>query len=249
MSDENQETADTSAPTEKTYSEAEYGALKEAHQTMQGRLADMEARFKGVDLDAISREREELAELRKNKAQESPEDLDAWKEQETQRIESIYKEKLEAAETSVESLTRERKELRVTNAAMSKMSESFTEDGRMLLKPLIERHADYENDTIVIKDNDGEVRRSKSKPSENMSLDEFIEELKEGYPSTVKSKFRSGDKMPAETGGRAGRSSGQGLDAYVNMSNEERKKNFSPRERQRFAREMTKMRKSGELNA
>ena len=254
MSDQTQDKAPEQSTDSTTDSNTvpadKYEQAIERARNFEGKLADLETRFKGIDPDSVSQMQQELRELKENKATQSPEDLEAYKAELKQELENAYKEQFTEKDTSINSLMSELKELRITSKATEIMSKEFTTDGIQLLTPRIEQACDLLDGKVIVKGEDGKPLRSKKVPAENMGLSEYIESLKESYPSTVKADFKSGHMYQGNksTSSSSSSDSGQGLDEYMKMNNEERKKAFTPQQRTRFAREMSKARRSGELN-
>jgi len=208
----------------------------------EGQIADMESKlkpFEGLDLERLKAHSEELDILKKEKATGSKEDIDAYvatKETEiTQRFEGTITE----LQGKVDGLTGENRELKVVDKAMTAIGGIFNEDCHGFVKEIIRKSVHRDAGDFIVKDDEGNVRYSKSNPAKKMDLSEYANEISELYPSMAKAKVPAGGKVPGEK--LNGKVSEGALQSYLRSTVEERKARFSVADRRELGKQASKL--------
>lgn len=134
-----------------------------------------------------------LDALRKEKAVSKPEDLDAWRSEEEKRIRSEIGGEIETEREKTKRLEAELKELRVVSNVFSAAKDKFNKDVEDDVKERIRKSCDIAEDgQVIVKDEKGNIRYSKTNVSKPMGIEEFIEEVAEQKPSWVSKTVVSG---------------------------------------------------------
>lgn len=197
---------------------AEYEALNQKFTEINSQFGEIQKKLGKLDLDTLLNESKEYKKLKKE-AIKDPKELE---ETITKEIESRFSSRINELETTNESTSKELKQLRVTNVIEREAAEVMLPEGIKLIKPIVDRHCDYEDGRIVIKDDEGKVRYSKKNPKEKMSVREYIDELADEYPAIAKATGSGGGRESGQTQQREGGE--MSLDTYLKLSPEERKK-------------------------
>lgn len=231
-----------------TVSKAEYEKAVERARNFEGKLTDLEHRFSGIDPEKVKNMQAELEQLKKSKATNDPDYLETYKAEIDERYKGEYGSRIETLENELNTARSDLKQLRVIDAAKSMMADEFLPEAGKYLSAQLQKDLDWQDGSIVVLGEDGKPRLSPKTPSKPMTLEEYIDELKSSNPVLVKSNAKSGDRMHTHTKPTrgSGGDSGRTLSDYAKMSNEERKKAFTPRERQRLARDLFDAKKTGE---
>lgn len=193
-------------------------AQARAHK-FEAMVADYEKRFKGVDIDALRAKAEEADILRRQAAVGDEKKIDELIAQKEAEIRKGIQSKLEEYESRVSSLSARNKELEVVDKVFAQAADKFNSDCHEDVKARIRSSCDLSEDgQIYIKGDDGKPVYSKAKPSEKMSVNEFIDLLVEQKPSWAKAKVSPGAKAPMFKTGNATNGATIDLDAYSKMT-------------------------------
>lgn len=123
--------------------------------------------------------------------------------------------------------SKELKHERVVRTAISKAAELFNADSLELIQSKIETSCDWEDGDIIVKDDRGEVRYSNKNKRERMTLEEYLGELREKYPSCAKPSGPSGtDNGRAKSSVANGRAIS--FSELSGMSPEQQRKTLTP---------------------
>lgn len=213
--------------------EAKVTELDTRAKRFEGLLATAEkdlAKFKGLDIEKLKADSEALTQLQHERAQNKPEELKAFREAEREKIRKEFAPKLEEYETENKKLKGSLHEHLIVDKALTTVGAKFNEDAHIFVKDMIRRSMDRdEQGNIVVKDEQGNVRYSRAKPTEKLGLEEWAEEIASKHPSIAKPTVTSGSK----SAGQVKLPSGGGvLDvaSYIKMTPEQRAK-IDPKDR------------------
>jgi hypothetical protein len=214
---------------------AEFNRVKGLMQTWQAKATDYEKRFEGIDPDKAKADSQALKDLMKQQAQSGDKkDVEKLLERVRQEETDRFSGALSSAEKERDEARAHLKHLQVTKTALSKAAALFHEDALEFIESKVTKSCDFEDGDIVVKDDSGKARDGKD-PRKKMSVDEFLEELAEKYPSLAK-PIGSGGAKPAgvKTTGQA--AAGEiSLDKYLKMTNAERAARLTNKERMRLS--------------
>lgn len=104
---------------------------------------------------------------------------------------------------------------RVTKAILQKAAGAFGQDMLELLTPTFEKDGDFEDGEIVFKDAKGNIRYSAKDPRKPLSIDEYIEETRQKYPTAATSHAQAGSK--ADTQKIAGHINGKQVNSLKDL--------------------------------
>lgn len=129
-----------------------------------------------------------------NKPKPVAKDEDAIKKQFQEQIESLAKENA-LVKQNLRAKT-------ITSELAPKLAKVFVPDAQTWVMKEVLSEIDLDGDDIhtpkfLIKDVSGNVRWSKQKPAERLGLDEYLDELKERFPSFVATNFKRGEGSEA----------------------------------------------------
>ena len=197
---------------------AEYEALNQKFTEVSGQFTEIQKKLGKLDIDTLLNDSKEYKKLKK----ESIKDPKELEETITKEIETRFSARINELETTNATTSKELKQLRVTNVVEREASEVMLPEGIRLIKPIIDRHCDYEDGQIVVKDDDGKVRYSKKNPKDKMTVREFIDSLAEEFPAIAKATGSGGGRESGQT--QSGQSGEMSQEAYLKLTPEERKK-------------------------
>lgn len=226
--------AGNNTPEPKTVSVEEYDKLKGQMQHWQAKFTDMEKRFDGIDPDKAKADADEIKILRRDAAAGDQTKIDELIANAEKEAEGKYSKKLGEYEAENIQLKNALKNERVVKSSLSKAAAVFNDDALEFIETKIAASCDFEDGAIVVKDEAGKVRPSPADPRKNMSVEEFLSELSDKYPSFAKAVGSNGGRQ----GGTKGDTSAQGSDyeRYKGMNNADRQKNFTPDQREKFSK-------------
>lgn len=242
--------SDEKVPETKTVSMEEHSKVHQQYQDadtrakrFEGQIVDMETKLKvfdGIDLEKLKAHSEELDILKKEKATNSPEDIDKYVANKEAEVTSRFESTIADLQGKVDGLSGENRELKVVDKAMSALSGHFNDDCHTFVKEIIRKSVHKDAGDFVVKDDEGNVRYSKSNPTKKMDLEEYANEIAEQYPSMAKAKVPAGGKVPGDRVVN-GRIAEGALQSYLRMSQEERKSRFSVADRRQLGKEASKL--------
>lgn len=220
---------------------AKYQEALERARRFEAQAVDREKqleRYRNIDPDEYHALKDSVFQYQKKEATTDPAKIDELVQSKAQELEEAYKQQFTEKDSTIQTLEGELKELRVVDRAMSKATSIFNDDALPLIKEEIRKHCDFVDGEIVIREGE-KLARSKSNPSENMGVEEFLTSLAEKYPSCARPKGVTGTRRPGEQVSGNFDSSTITLARYQEMTNAERAK-LDPKTRQRFAAETLK---------
>jgi len=192
--------------------------------------------YKGVDLTKIEEDRQKLRDLQTQSAGGNPEQINQMVEervnQEKERFKSDYGSKITDLEERLGARNQELKELKVVDRAFGKVSTMINEDVAEDIKNIIRRDVDMVEGNLVVKDSEGNIRLSRANPKSNMSLDEYISELKTARPSYFRPEGKSGAGQPNQnrtTGGNGGSSALDSIDNKRFVEDDNYRRSLDPK--------------------
>lgn len=190
---------------------AELEALREQRAQLENQLKP----FKGIDP-------KQLKEWKKKAENyQEPPDVDALRKQIEEEIREQFGGTLEEERATKAQLEKELRTLRVDSAVMEKAATYIKPDGMKLLKPLVDKHVQYDSGELVVLDETGNRRYSKSNPKLKMTVEEYLQEVASEFPSIAADGSKTGT-------GSKGKGTGGSFESitpekYKAMSKEERR--------------------------
>lgn len=221
MSDDVNNTSTTSQGEESQVSD-ETQRAQEKIQRLQGLLATKEKEYskmasiyKDIDPDEYRSLKTKLEEKEREAAEKDPQKMEELFQRKLERIRSELETERNSLREQVDSLARVNKTLAVTDRVMSEIGGLFNSDAVKWIKKEVEDSCDLDEDgSIVVKDDNGDVRYKGARP---MTLKEYGEFLVEQYPSLAKASGVSGVK-DATPGHKSGvRSSNKIPQSYAEL--------------------------------
>lgn len=195
MSDQN----GAAATGEKTYSQKDIEAERAHAQHFKAQLEEVQNKYKGIDPDDYSKTKAELAEIRKKAALGNPEEMEKWKATTEAEIRKQVQKDLDAANSKAEALSKQNKELTVTDRVFAAAAPNVMPDMSEFIKDQIRRHGDLnEKGEIVFKDASGKEMYAPGSTTQLMNTQQFVEHLKNTFPSSFKASEKSGAKQGGE---------------------------------------------------
>lgn len=174
-----------------------YNKSQEKYNRSEAERADFEFKLKEAN--------KKLDALRKEKAATRPEDLDTWRAEEEKKLREEIGKEIETERQKRQTLEAQVKELKVVSFVYSIAKEKFNSDVEDDVKERIRKSCDLSEDgQLVIKDDKGNIRYSKTNVSKPMTAEEFIEEIAELKPSWVSKAVVSGSMSNGTTKGSTG---------------------------------------------
>lgn len=116
----------------------------------------------------------------------------------------------------------ELKGLRLDSSVLLKAGEYVKPDAIELLRPIVQKDADFKDGKVIFKDEKGNPRYSKANPKQFFSPDEYLLEVTTKYPSLAADKSKSGTGAPRNTTTTPD-TGGISLEKYKAMSLEQRR--------------------------
>jgi hypothetical protein len=182
------------------------------------------------------------AKIKELTSKKAPKELDVEafkKEVETEiseRFSSSLAEKeaaLAEKESLLSNLQQELTGLRLDSSVLLKATEFVKPDAVALLKPTIQKDADFKDGKVIFKDEKGNPRYSKSNPKQYLSPDEYLTELVAKHPSLAIDNSKAGTGV-RPSGGTTTSPGGISVEKYNAMTLEQRKA-LDPAVKQRLA--------------
>jgi len=190
----------------------------------EAQVVDFEKRFKDIDPDRFQAAIEENRILQRQLAEKdgSPEKIEEVIEREKADLEKRFSTKYQELESDINKLKQQNRYLRVTKEMMTEATSYFNSRELDLLEPIVDRFCDWseEGGKIIIKDEKGHPRYSKTNPRELMTSEEFFGELVERYPALALPKGKGGTMRQGETNGVSGEN--MTPEKYLGLSPEQR---------------------------
>lgn len=185
----------------KTFTQADLDAARAEGNSWKEKHSQLEGKFKGIDPDKWKTEQEELQTLRRSAAGNDPAKIQEVIDREKGELEKRYSGKYTEQEKRIEELQAEVKTLRVSNVgAQEAIAAGVNESELPLIQREIDAACDFQDGTIVVKDEKGNIRMSPSDPRKRMELKEFVKELEGRFPGCWKPKGQRGGKEQGNEG-------------------------------------------------
>lgn len=154
--------------------------------------------FEGIDPADYAKTKAERDEL-KNKAAAGSEEAVTARVKEAVEAERVRLEKALADERQAkDALAKDLKTERATKAILQKASGAFGSDTLELLTPIFDRDSDYEDGQVIFKDAKGNKRYSPKDATKPLSVEEYVEEMRNKYPTAATATAGIGGKTDAK---------------------------------------------------
>ncbi len=197
------------APKAETVAKADYDKAMTRAQNFEAQLRDKEValeKYKGIDPTEHSALKEELALLRKESTGGDQKKIDELLAKTREDEKKRYSPKIDELTATLTEKEKRLNYLEVVTPAMEKIQSAFNDDQHELMKLLVERDLFRDGDEIKVKGENGKALPSKADPRKDMTLEEYVDGLKEKYVSSVRSTqipgARTGEGKRTNTGGK-----------------------------------------------
>lgn len=179
---------------------AQVAAFEHDNFTLKAQLAELNKKFSGIDPEEVSRLRNKVKEATKASVAADPKKLEEYEATLKAEYDKTYGTELDNLRGLTAKQTQEIKELRLTTTVIDRAAQVFKKDMLPLIKREVLAACDIREGKVVIlgEDKKGDPRKSPRNPRSDMTIDEFIEELSERYPSAVESKNKAGGMNGAD---------------------------------------------------
>lgn len=188
--------------TEKTYSQKDLEIERGHAQAEKDLRIEAEKRlkaFEGIDPEDYKKTKTELDKIRREAAIGDPKKLEEWQQQKEAEIRAQVQKDLEAAKSKVDALSKQNKELTVTDRVFAIAATQINGDTSEEVKEYIRRHGDLnEKGEIIFKGEDGKPLYASGSATALMTPEGFIEMLRTKKPSFFKAKDVGGVRQPGE---------------------------------------------------
>jgi hypothetical protein len=196
---------------------------EEKRQRLEAELVDLKKRFEPfekVDLTQLRADAEAYHQMRKDTAK-TPEEIDKLVTDKEKRIRAEVQKELDELKNKEHTLSSRVKELEIVDRAMSQIGGIFNDDMQDFVKGHVRVCVD-KNDAgeLIVRDERGELRYSRTDRTKPMTLREFAEEIAEKHPSTAKPTQTKGAMQAGERSN--GTSHTVPVERYLRMSAQER---------------------------
>ncbi len=160
----------------------------------QNKYAEIEKRYKGVNLDEYKAQKAEKERLERELAEKDPKKLEDMLTRKFGEKEQTYNSEIQELKDALTKRDSVIKTLTVTDKVMSTVGKLFNDDVHEFIKRKVEERADLEEGQIVFKDENGSIIYSKKNRSNYMGADEYGQYLADLYPSLAKPTGGGGGK-------------------------------------------------------
>jgi len=173
---------------------AQAAAFEQDNFTLKAQIAELNKKFNGIDPEEVSRLRAKVKEATKASVGSDPKKLEEFEATLKAEYDKTYGAELDHLRGLTTTQTQEIKELRLTSTVIDRAAQVFKKDMLPLIKREVLAACDFRDGKVVILGDDkkGDPRKSPRNPRADMTIDEFIEELSDRYPSAVESKNLKG---------------------------------------------------------
>lgn len=187
-----------------------------AHAQHFKQLADENAQklksFEGVDPEDYRKSKAELEEIKKKAALGDPAKLEEWQKSKEDEIRKQVQKDLDDARSTAEKLSKQNKELTVTDKVFASVAQRVTQDLSGFIKEQIRAHGDLDaQGNIVFKGEDGKPLYAPGSTTQLMTVEQFGEYLSNKYPSAFTPLEKGGTKQGGERANTGGSYSGKVL--------------------------------------
>lgn len=210
-SDTETKPTDTSAAEKLAAVQAELDKERGKNQRTFAELTDTKKKlekFSGYDPEKAKAMEEEVENLRKELAENSPEKKKEYlKQQEERQAQAAEKERKGLTDT-IDSLTKKvndfevrEKQYKIVDKMVREYGPKLTEDAQEYFRILVDRHIDLDGDELIVKDADGQVEYSGA--GKKMTPDEWFTQFSSKHSTFLRSTYKGGgqtdEKKTTET--------------------------------------------------
>lgn len=197
------------------------------------RANTLEEKYKGIDPERHRAIVEDYENLRKNSAVGDKDAIDSLIAEKENEFKNQYGEKIEGLEGKLGEAEKRISYYEVV-LPMRELGKDFLPEAWKYLDSEISAHCRKKDGQIVVYDDEGNIRMSKDNPRNQMTPEEYIEELKDKNSFMVRPNVKPGAYTNTGENTTNG-SGGNRFEAYKSASLAERRQNFTPEERRKFA--------------
>lgn len=206
----------------KTISAEDFQKMEDRAKRFEAQLADYEKKFKGIDIEALKAKAAEADLLKRDAALGDKDKIEQLIKDKEIEIRKALENEFNDLKSNNEKLSTRNRELEVVDKVFGAIASRFNDDCHEDVKARIRANADRAEDgKIIFKDEEGKKLYSKTKPSQELSIEEFAETLAEQKPSWAKSKAVGGAKSGVFKS-ESTNTSAVTLEQYAKMSQAER---------------------------
>jgi len=175
---------------------SEYDKAVERSQRFEGMATDYEKRYKNVDIDALKAKAEKADLLERELATADPKRVDALITNKEQEIRGMFQKEIETRDERIARIEAENKELKVVDKiAAIAVERGFIPESLEHVKRDIRENVDLDSEgNFIVKDKDGKALFSKEKPTEKMSVDEYLRSYGNKNPFFLKNPSPGGTR-------------------------------------------------------
>lgn len=149
-------------------------------QELSGEVTHYKKTYEGINPEKARADAEAVEQLKRENASTDPKKIEALVNEAKEAVRKEFGSQINDRDTELAKLKSELKEERVVNVMFGKFSGQIYEKAQPDFKDFIRRYCDQDAEgNIIIKDDKGEIRRSKSNAALPMTVDEMLGELKE----------------------------------------------------------------------
>lgn len=195
MSDPNTPAPGTTAGTSSASADdlaAQVAAFEQESFTLKAQIAELNKKFSGIDPEEVKTLKNKVKDFTKAGIGNDPKKLEEFEANIKADYDKQYGTQLEELRNDNNTKAQQLKELQLENTAIDKASQVFKKDMLPLIKREVLAACDFRDGQVVILKEKGEIRKSPRNPQVAMTIDEFILELCDRYPSAVEGKNKAG---------------------------------------------------------
>lgn len=172
--------------------------LRERAQRFEAQAVDAQKkleRYSGIDPDEVAALRAANEDFQRKAALADPDKLKQWEQTTEQRIAKEYGTKLTELEQANQTLAAQLKTHQITTPVMQECVKHFNEDSASLIAERAAASCDVLEGELVVLGADGKPRINPDDPRKGyMSLEQYMRELAEQYPSCARAQTKPGTK-------------------------------------------------------
>jgi hypothetical protein len=180
----------------------ELQTLQEKNDRLYGQFVDLKKQLESYTklgaVDDLKGRLEDYEGLRKNTAK-TPEEIDRLISDKEKEFERRFGGKFEQLETENSKLKSSIQKYEVVMPTMQKAAAIFRDTELELVNMLVERDLGLQDGKIIVKGADGKPLVSAKDPRQNMTVDEYLENLSAKYPGIAKPRTVGTGKDTATT--------------------------------------------------
>ena len=173
--------------------------------------------------DDIRGKLEDYTSMKKDKAIGKPEEIERLVQEARTEESNAWKSKVTDYEKTIGEQGNVIRQYKISLPAGDAVSKFITDGSARFVREHIERVADLDGGAVIIKGPDGKPLRSVADPSKAMGLEEYVEKLAKETPEIAKAKGAGGVGSTGVSATANGDVSGVTVEAYLKMSEEQRR--------------------------